>query len=677
MLLRKLSTVSERLPRAVNSLVLKLRGLQAQNSGTLLECIEGLLNKHKVTLMKHYSIKDNTLLWKKVSSSIDETSLFLKNDLPLHNQSQYEDFIKALIPTDSKSLPLSSKNPQILNIVSNLMKNYSVNHNKLYLKYIELPQLPTHIYPLLLRKFLYHAHNFVRPNAMSISYLSLNPPPQKAISIFNDMLSYRQEYIRMVTHIMNDMRRFNLKLSLKDQNQLIYISYFKDAPEIVEKIETMYQYVQNQNTNSPNYHPSQLKKYPDFSFEVYTSLKSSIVPDIDTYNIFLFHGIRHDNQEIINDVLNMIDFNHNIEKSVTNEEANTTMPTEEVVQTSSPVNTHSNSVDSPKLLRPNSQLFKTLLDYYSSSSYLQKSKSYESLIKCIENILKSDIIFDVKLINKIIKSLVATNHILQAESLVTVFYIQEVDGLETVMSKQLTPEDKFVYSRLLAMFRQIKSVTLDDANFEMIPTESTFIPLIKHYTENQNIEKLKIILKVMKESYKLPITTRVYKSIFVGFTKDLGSLSDLIEILGDMLSNHDYTYAMSQDSRIKDFSSNLSSSLQSFVENHLQTSETISIPTDRGSFIKFSDDLMYLIYDACISTVETDNDIRSKEKLMLQIHDQKMNLEETLLMIRNDEKDKYFSMKSNIYENDELIYLKKGFLIDLMDLVDSYRNGEN
>lgn len=639
--------VRHSLPNIVGQLCGKIRDSQVTNSGTLLECIEGLIDKHSHDLLNHYGVKQGDLqqLWNQLLNQSYKNQLLA--DLPINFQTKYENFIKSLNSIEkSSNLPLKFKNPQIIDIISNMMKYYNVNHNQLFQAYLELPSpAPLHLNPQVfqtfLEKFLYHKHDFIKPNILSINYIKTNPAPRLLVDIFNDMLSKRQEYLRMVTHIIDDMKKSGYQLSIKDQNYLIFISFYKDIPEISDKIL--------QTVNNLHYDVGLIKQYPKFDWEIYQQLKNSLPVGIDTYNVFLFHAIRHNCQQIIADILKQISLH-----KITDNSAQT------------------------KVLKPNSKTIRILLQYYSSSHFLKQSNSLVPFTECIEYILNSDILIDIKLMNLIINGLVSVDQIKLAESMLSAFQVQKEDDSELLMSKQLTPEDKFIYNKLFSVFEKIKAITSDETNFEIIPTENTFLPLISYYCNNRDIDKVKVIFNIMQKSYKLPITTRTYKLIFQSIIENPCKLEEVIQIVSEMLSMHDFTYNITQDNMIKNFKGTLTPSLRSFIDNHLITPESINLPKDRGNFIKLSDDLILMIYDTLIASAKAEQPQLNTSKLLGEIRDHKLNFQATLANARRNKKIyNNAASRSAIYQIDEVIYLKKGFLVDLIDLVDKYLTSEN
>lgn len=611
----------------------KIRHSQTNNSGSLLECTEGLLNRHHQKLCDYYGIPlgDPQLLWNKVSSpeKLDNEKVQYQ-DIPLSFQSKYETFIKSLYPLQkSSTLPFTVKNPQLIDIVSNIMKYYNTNHEQLFRSYMELPSpAPVYLSPqtfeFFLEKFLYHKHDFIKPNALSISFMKRNKPPRLLVSMFNDMMTKRKEYVKMVTLIVQDMKQSGYEISVQNQSLLIYISFYKDVPEISERIEQI-----SKNLESQYGYPVSIEQFPTFDWDIYTHLKSSLPFHIDIYNVLLFHATRHGSEDVIDDVLKNINIGSNDDL----------------------------------LLKPNSETMRILLEYYSSAGLL------DPFTNSIDYLINSNILIDIKLINLIIKGLVAAKRTQLAESMLSGFHIQETDDSELLMSKQLSPEDKFAHDKLLQIFKQIQNVTKDDSTFEIIPTENTFIPLISHYCELGRIDKVKIILNIMQSSYKLPITTRIYRDIFQGIMESPCALRDLVEIVSEMLSTHDYTYNLTQDNTIKDFRGQLTPELRSFIDNHLITPDEINIPKDRGNFIKFSDDLMLMIYNTFIAVAEAEQE----QQLLVALKEHK---EESRALLYNARRSTRFysraADKSEIYQNDEVVYLKKGILIDLIDLVDRY-----
>lgn len=100
----------------------------------------------------------------------------------------------------------------------------------------------------------------------------------------------------------------------------------------------------------------------------------------------------------------------------------------------------------------------------------------------------------------------------------------------------------------------------------------------------------------------------------------------------------------------------------------------MKLPNERGNFIKLSDDLIERLYNAFIATIKrkmsTESAIEQGKKLLRTIREQKANLDHQLLSTRRaDPNYSYTSSKQDVYYSDEVTYIKKGFLIDLIDIV--------
>jgi len=644
-----LSGTSGTLAASVANFVLKIRHLQSQSRGSLLECIEGLLTKHEDKLAKHYKIEgtDGDLrqnLWQCLNSGVTVPSAPQKYDvyqLPFTSVPTYNKFIGLLYPKQ-RGLPLSTKPPQVMDIINNAIKYHNVNHTELFKYYCELPKphplyLPPPILQHFIDKFLFSKSDFVKPNVISELYFALERNPHLVLNNVHDMLDKRNDYVTMVGKILDDVRSCGIELSSEQQLYLAYISFYKDKPEIVDKINSINkQYHLSEKSETPS-----KITYPKFDFNLYSQLKSSLPYSIDTFNVLLFHGIRHSQREVIDDILKVVGFSPSGDKEITSQ------------------------------LQPNSKTIRLLLDYFSSPAYLSNSPSLAPFVQCIDYLNKSNMVLDIKVVNLIIKALIATKFVALAESIHSEIPVNADHSSESIMSKQLTAEDKYTYDKLIKVFENLETITSDSTTFSISPTESTFVPFMKYYCQIGDIDKTKNLLNLIQH-YNIPRSSRILKPVYMSIIKYPWTVSDLVGITGELINIHDHSYTLTHDNAINQLKGELTPALQSFVNDHLKVPEKLSMPIDRRNFVKLSDDLLEIIYQAFLAVVE--REYGQGTALAREINDHKYQLQTKLDDIRgNPIKIRHSrANKKSIYVNDEMNYLKKSFLIDLIYLVEGH-----
>ena len=241
---------------AIDNLCKRALKSQTNDSSYLHETVKSLINKYHVPLAEYFginlepynNINAKEEIWHKLMS-IDKISaeirskrhdlLTLKNHQYRAPQVPYNNFLKALYPHRNRgSLSLISPEEDTSNFGSNAIKYELVNHNLVYRYYCELPHpAPSYMKPNHLDHFLsrfFYRRDFIKPNSFSSSYAR---SASVMYSTYNEMLEQRAEHVAMCTKILNDMKESELPLSIQEQNHFIFMSFFKDRADIIEKVE--------------------------------------------------------------------------------------------------------------------------------------------------------------------------------------------------------------------------------------------------------------------------------------------------------------------------------------------------------------------------------------------------------------------------------------------------------
>lgn len=627
----------------VSQLTQRLQLTRDPQAPSLLTSLDILLARYETDLANHLHITPGTdpaqtkqRIWDTLSIPnlsdheilLKRKDLFLQNSSPSPSSPEYTRFVKSIYPlAKPTSLPLKLHHQnKVLDLATNTMKYLLINHDQVFKAYTELPSpKPYHMrhqdFEHFLHTFMFGIRNFVRPNLLSESYMHRKTPKQ-VVENFNQMMGYRNGYVDMISKIMNDLRGIQLPLTSSEQNQFFYMLFFKDKTAIVEKVNECRDKLMDRDISID------LKSYPTFDNDTYERIiKSMDITNPETLNVMLFLALRHNQEEVIQKLMN----------SGT----------------------------------PNSKTYELLLDHCNGQS--------------LNGIISSISDLDINLLNSVIKALVKTNHIHLAEYMIQqLFKTSCVEDAESVVYKQLTAEDKLVYDEWKTTYDHIKSITKDtEITYKLVPTENTFRHLIKHYCAdscNEPYSKVKTLLSKL-ETFHLPITTRIYKMIYTKFsttTYQNWSLQELIDLTSNLIASHDHNYSLSNDAsifnqRLDSLLSNLeiSRQLKRFVETNLEPTPVVKLPSERGNFIKLSDDLVERLYNAFIATIKrqmtTQPAIEHGKILLRKIREQKTSQDEQLSNLKSPNYN-YTSSKRDLYYSDEVTYIKKAFLIDLIDI---------
>ncbi|KAK6459422.1 uncharacterized protein RJT20DRAFT_15864 [Scheffersomyces xylosifermentans] len=688
---QNLPSSSLRLEESVNCFIQKVKSSQENSSGSLLSTVDMLIDKHNEQLSERLGIaRDQEYLvvkqniWNKLNScnlasltrteSIEEsrTKLLKEHRLKLPDSaiSSLSRFTKCLYPlkkVSSTALSINNIN-KTLDIPSTLAKYESVNHEKLFGAFYELPSpqpfyLPPDQFKDFLSRFLFNKHDFVKPNIISLLNVQ-GADPYRYFEYFNQMLNKREEYVRMVTRIVEDCQKCGLEISLEEHNQIIFYTFFKDRYPIIRKLHESVERLKEQGISvTPNL-------YHDFDLGTYDALRKSLKLkygkiQTSSLNVFLLHAIRHYNEDILKDILSSFGLS-----AIVGEEQNV-----------------------KRIAEPDSKTFTLLLEHFSSPEYVSKYgiDNYFSTIEATNGLMN----LDINLVNTVIKSLCVAGNLELAERIVSQLFLQEtpelqIDESEALVYKQMTPEDKLAYRKLFSMFSNLKAITHDiEISFTILPTESTFKALISAYCQPTSLVrnsflKVNYLINFMETYYKLPATTRIYQLVFKKFesSQDEGwQLHDLVTVTSKLISMHDYFYNLSEDTSLFRTNGNfsklekisISPQLKNFIDSHLIQQPDLNIPVDRGGFFKLSDSVISSIYHAFMATLrrsKTTENSETIDDLLRQIQKLYEEVRERVANVRGPiERNNYSTSSREIYTIDEINYIKKGFLVDLIDIV--------
>lgn len=676
---------------SIENLCKRVLKFQAPKTNYLHDTVRLSIDKYYVPLTKHFGLYGSDLddehikeeIWKKLST-VDEKSedllsrrhglLSAKNRQYRAPQIPYNNFIKALYPQKKKgSLGLTLAEHEYSSFVGNAIKYELINHDLVYRCYCELPHpatsymKPNHLDDFLSR-FLYR-RDFIKPNKLSSSYTR---SADVTYSTYNEMIQHRNEHISMCTKILNDMKESELPLTVKEQNQFIFMSFYRDRADVMEKVTAAIKElaeIDDQNTYT-------LNDKNNFDLNIYRLIKAQLESDqnsltIETYNTLLFVSMRHEQHGVIKEILKDIGLQNLV--NVTNQSIEETTTT------------------------ANRETIELLLDYFSSPAFRNISDNDLSAFLNTINYLTNSkkIVPDIRTINKITKGLANMKHIEEAEFLVSNLFIDPLlkesgntllDTTNSVLSiyKGLTPDDKNLYKKFLQLYENLSDILsqlkLENLPYKLIPNEGSFRPLIYSYCSPNNdpasFQKSMYMMSVI-EDQGLPITTRIFHALFSKFiefnkhrTSDTSNwnLEELNHVTLKLIDAYDKTSNLRQDILMKNKVEELlvSAQLKSFVNNNLNNKGIGYIPNERGRFVKLSDSIIHQVCRAYFTVLNNDPSLTLSQKKEY-IGNIDLLRQDVLNDIKRIRASEIRDQKQMVFINEEINYIKKGFLIDLID----------
>ncbi|CUM67114.1 uncharacterized protein PRCAT00004803001 [Priceomyces carsonii] len=657
----------------VSRLCVKIDEIQKGNPKYLITATDSLIVKHQETLVGHFNI-DATLNDTKKAQCI-WNHLVSYNDMDLEVQklrekilkereaappdNLYHNFLKALYPLRSKSalqLRAAHKN---YDLFENDVKYSLVNHKLLYKRYCEL-QNPYHfnIKPDHLEDFLERflkKRDFVKPSALS---LMSKMAPKTTVTSFNQMLNIRSDYVKMCSKIFEDMRRFGLPLTPTEQRKLIFFSFFKDRNEIVKKTKLAMEQLSDADGNH-----IKLLGYSRFNFEAYNliiGLFDSRALDINMFNTLLLHSISHEQWQVFVDIIEKIGLDHIINDGPLNEKS-----------------------------LANGRTYEILIDLFSSEKNMESLKISKvfALTRIIDSFVNSAVPIEIGLINKIASALISYGRIELTEHLYSKIFSNPVDPEvnEVLTYKGLTVEDKAIYKKYTRAYEKLKNIINECESYKLLPNEETFTILISFYcsghSDEKSFRKICNLIYIMEEKYDLPITTRIFKIIFDKFiqarysgSSNIWSLDGLISITAKLVECHEKLDNISCEVQFTDQLNNLelSEPWKDFLQAFLKERRASNVPIHKGNFLKLHDDLVNKVFLAFVNVAKQEPDIDEEDRFKLLQSMQKLysDLLHQLQDIRGINARFYDNEPNlkNISQIDEVNYVKKLFLLDIIDV---------
>lgn len=287
------------------------------------------------------------------------------------------------------------------------------------------------------------------------------------------------------------------------------------------------------------------------------------------------------------------------------------------------------------------ETFRTVLETLS----IQKDERFFSALQTLASSGLGRV--DIRVYNSVIAGLCRFGYLDDAENLAAVFserFEQEAAPFLALM----TQNHKSQYGATIAAERK-----QGPFKHALYPTENTFLPLLRSVGRGTPFSFVARVLFLM-DYWRLPLTTRVIKSAFRAFQQAQFSRENFVFVISAVISTHDAAYD-SVDGWI-------SSRREHVPDRVLETLREVkpSTQVSGGTFIKLSDELVDLACDALITVTGA------------REHDQIRRLRENYRGLLKESRTRKYTGFSptagDLFERDGSTYIKKGFLIEMMEV---------
>ncbi|EEQ42328.1 conserved hypothetical protein [Candida albicans WO-1] len=674
---------------SIEAFTARVKDEQAHNSGSLLKCIDLLIDKYQPLLVEKFKIDSSLIsdpyviqqrIWDnlkiKRSQSLDPNikirqELMEKNTNEMiidHQSIPYRNFIKQLYPL--KSLHSTNNKSEYFDFVNNSKKYLSINHEELYKRYLDLPHpaprfltfddLQNFIYKFVLSKPHYSNRNVIEANIFKNDY-------QSAINSLNLEIEKRQIYHDMCGKIINDLKLANLPITQPEQIRLIYLSFFKDRQDLLK-----------------NFNPRQLKllNYPQFNWGNYQMLIKSFGDNRrDLLSVLLLLATRHDQFDIIQDILPKVNLGCILDPGQsTTTTANTSLK-----------------------LTDNS--LRHLVYYF--TWYIDRPNFDTYLARTIDYITNNIPVLTTDIVNSISQTLIELGYIKQAEKLFELAFFQdpkptppEYENSESISYKRLTTEDSIINQEWQFIYTKLKSITNDNTIIhKLIPVELTFLNLIEGYCKFGNFDQIKQLINIMDNIAKQPLSTRIYIRIFKAFINNSSNgtnqqlendwtLDDLSSILTRLINDIDTideatTTTTSNTSMVKQLlnegSLNFNKYEQEIINRKSNSDIYLEYQNNGGlKLLRISNYLLEVIFISLetkihqvFKSIQSNDTEQTQNQYQSAIQNLKILKTNWLSMLEQDVKKRNNSnsIKSSYYYSDQLSYINKAVLFEIFCII--------
>ena len=504
---------------------------------------------------------------------------------------------------------------------TNTIPSRNVNHNLLFRSYCALPHPGVgHMEYQDFERFMnqmFSYRAFLKPNALSGTNILLFNDSY-LLKQYREANHKRQVHLNMLWQITNDMDSAGIPTSDRERQNLIYKTFFRDRIDIMEKVSSI---MERNESNETTVAALSINQSPSFDFETYkdVSLRFGESPDAETLNVLLLIALRHKN------VLALLDIMSRFQP-----EAFTR--------------------DTYKILLENLAL-------------MGREKDFEIYLDSL--VSRHLYLMDIQLLNTVVLSLVNLHKPKLAASLVdsVVSLIGSHLSDNDLFLKLIKKEDKEIYALYISAYDRLAF----KPSVKLYPTERTFLPILKHYCQTgAEFAKIAAVLSQVEAKSMSPVTSQMFKLIFHAFVTHNYSIDDLRYVLSKLIELHDLNSGV-RDTWIRDqiHEAALPQDLSRFLNEMIAEPETPGYLIGDNNFVKLSNGLVRQVFLAFHHTLGRDSLLKEK---ILEV-ERELNEGMESAKARHDSRIVRDEIEMvDLYERDEMSYLKKSSLLKLLDI---------
>lgn len=500
-----------------------------------------------------------------------------------------------------------------------------VNSTELFHVYCNLPRPGVaYIEPQDFERFMRQIlewRNFVKPNSLSPTssnyYLS-----EQIILAYCEAQLLRKDHVGMFWKVAQDMISSDAPISNHERRQMLHMSLYRDRQDIIDIVDGAYKKLDK----SLNHYDRFREMYQNANTSVYSRsalnqlLEALDEVDIENANVLMNAALRHKDMATANEIFSSIN---------------------------------------KKNMQPNRRTFQVLLE---NLAYQGEFNQFCLILDSLT--AEHPTLMDIKLLNTLLRSLVRLHMTEHAEKLVKVFDMGVYCPLEDheLFLKQMTIEDKETYNEYWRSYEAMEK----RPDLKLYPTEDTFFVLLSAYCRSQTpFDTIVSLLFQAETVWKISITSRMYKQLFYSFTENGHTEDDLRFITGKLIASHDTIYDRSDSWMRSQLSGvELPQNVMDVLDSALNESESALDP-GQGCFIKLSDELVAGVYLAFLRVLDSKPETRglaasAKKRYDASLESARKNYRNSILSSPT---------LQDLNARDQFTYIKKGFIIDLLDLV--------